>query len=152
MNTRYFAAFAGAGLLVLSGCGMFSTTPQEAPAPVMSPPAATTPAAPPPPAATPAPAPSYSQDDTRFLLSQNPNAYTIQTVSANDPKTVANFMSRYAGYHCKQIHTPYGRTQYVVFCGVYPTKSQAQQAARGFGDTWVRPLRDVQMQINSGGR
>ena len=154
LQKKYLSLILGTGVALLSAC---STTQQSEPAPVMAPPVQTLPPVESlPPAQTIPAAPALSQQE-QYLLSQSPNAYTIQVLGAQSMQTISNFVSRNAGYNFMQIQSSLnGQPWYVLFYGVYNTQNEAKRALSGLpsairqNSPWVRQLSGVQTQINSG--
>lgn len=93
--------------------------------------------------------------DSAWLLRQNPGHYTLQIAAFDKQSDLLAFARRYQGlqslayYQKKRL----GQDWYSLLYGIFPSKSQAQQAMKqlppALGDPWLRRLGTIQKQIRA---
>lgn len=94
----------------------------------------------------------------QWLLSLNPEQYTLQMIGARDEPAVQDFISQYPSL--KQVayyRTLYkGKDWFVVVFGQFSSKIEAKQATASLpkklvaSKPWIRPLSQVQADIRKG--
>ena len=111
--------------------------------------AAATVAAEPSQATAPSSAPSAT---TRWVLSQNPEHYTLQIFSTSNEKFIKNHIAKHQ-LTGKADYFRSGADTYALVYGAYPTKSAAQQAARQLprylivGKPWIRTFKSIHTSL-----
>ena len=100
-------------------------------------------------ATAPSSAPSAT---TRWVLSQNPEHYTLQIFSTSNEKFIKNHIAKHQ-LTGKADYFRSGADTYALVYGAYPTKSAAQQAARQLprylivGKPWIRTFKSIHTSL-----
>lgn len=90
-----------------------------------------------------------------WLLRQKPNAYTLQILGVHDRLTLNKFLTQHPLNEIAMYKTTFqNKDWYVVLYGIYPNRSQAEEARKTLPTSlretqpWIRSLASVHNSIN----